>query len=235
MCFKNTVFWRNNFTNKRTRSEEKTGTRCCTELIMSGLEEFTPPLPSNRRHTIANIVPCMSSQFVTPRQPKGRRHSLVSFTDLEKAPMKKECKQQPRRFSVANLNLKDSSNIRKRLDFDVLGGKRKMNPLLSALHSKNDLAVPFADLDVVGSNIKKRVKFVDEVVLSEAPETPVLDPSFRPTKKPLNLNNMASIFTDLKGQEGKRFTAVKSLFNMDRNVEELSGKALVTCNSNTEE
>lgn len=179
-----------------------------------------PSIPyHSRRYSTPNLEVqdrIAANKFITPMPPKARRHSIVSFTDLSKAPVKKISNHRLYRHSISEGS---TVNIRKRLNFDVLDGKRKMDPLLSALHN-NDLAVPFSELDVacVNNHKKKRVKFSDDIQSSPAPETPISDPNFRSIiKKPAVFKTEKDNFTKLVGKDNK--TSIKNLFNIGQTEE----------------
>jgi len=147
------------------------------------------------------------STFVTPLPSIPRRYSLTVLS----TPVKKE-KQKYRRFSIPELPLRDQSTIRKRLDFNIIdGSKKRLSPLLIALHS-NDLSVPFSDLDVC-TRSAKRVKFEDEASSSPMPETPVFNSRIR-AKKEIKVGNFSSAYTKLSDPVGLQIDA-KKLFSMD--------------------
>jgi len=170
-------------------------------------ENLETGVPKNlmRRHSSFD-VPVLRTEvninkFITPMPPRTRRGSMVPLSELNKAPVKK-VKPSYRRYSTTDLVIPRAS-ICKRLNFDVLEGPKKLNKrnsaLMSALHSNNDLAVPFSELDVECNRSAKRVKFSDEILESSSPppETPVLDPSFRTIFKKPSPQVSGSKFTKL--------------------------------------
>lgn len=193
-------------------------------------QEFlnSPLIP--RRHSSGNISyneiksSELSQTFMTPAAPRGGRYSSLSL--LGRAPIKNVSTKIGRRFSMTAMVENGKSQVRKRLDFDLIPviaesneKKRKITTEFFAVLHKNDLAVPLKSLDFNPPSAK-RVRFEESkknVLSLSPPETPVMDHSYQ-----LKNKNICATegFTRITANE-KRKINVKKLFSSSESNEKV--------------
>ena len=187
-------------------------------------QEFPTPSLIPRRHSSGNIsfnerkANEISQTFMTPAAPRGGRYLNSNLSLLGKAPMKNVNTKIGRRLSLTAMLENGKSQVRKRLDFDLIPvvaesneKKRKVTTEFFTVLHKNDLAVPLKSLDFNPPSAK-RVRFEESkknILSLSPPETPVMDPSYQ-----LKNKNVCTTegFTRITANE-KRKINVKKLFS----------------------